>query len=139
MPENPGWNNWLRQARALLAEILGEQVLRRTLRVTLTDDEGHSLTLELPPDGQTQRTQKSTTIPVGELSTMERRIYEVLLRHGQPATSREVARMTGYSFTTRLMGALRSLRQKRIVILEPDGYQAQGAQPPAEQAEASNA
>jgi hypothetical protein len=119
--------NWLEAARQALVDAYGPDSVRSVVQVIIRNAVGQVINFSLPPDGWTPPAQISMTFPVRELPTMERRIYEVLLQHGKPATSRETARLSGCAFGSRFMAALRSLRQRRLVVLETEGYQARAS------------
>jgi hypothetical protein len=49
---------------------------------------------------------------LARLPAMQANALQAVQEAGRPVTSAEVARLAGYSFSTRVLAALRSLRQK---------------------------
>jgi hypothetical protein len=101
----------LTQARAILAELYGEDVLRKGIRVTVKDENGHCLRLELPPEK-----------PASPWSPMHRAILQAAKESSRPLTAEAMAKAAGYKCHSGFRSALTELDRANLLRRTPDGY-----------------
>jgi hypothetical protein len=104
-------SSWLDSAREALAHAYGRDAASGVVRVNVRNAQGQAVCFVLP------FVREDAYLP-----PMQSAIVQALQEASGPVSSRKLARLSGCSFSTRFSSALRSLRQKGWVRLDPDGY-----------------
>jgi hypothetical protein len=103
--------DWLRQARAILAETYGEQPGQ--IVVTVASDDGHAITYTLPA-------RPTDVASVEGLPPIARAILEA--SGPEPQNAKRLAGKAGYKLNSYFRDILRDLCRRELLRHTPDGY-----------------